>query len=104
MDEEAIMQKILVAAALVAALAGPVLVPAPAAEADERRIPARDAPVGEILMPRPGAAIRDTVGTATAQPPSPGRVSDDRLLVEERPPSATPQNCPAGTMPAACPR
>jgi hypothetical protein len=55
-------------------------------------------------MPRPGAAIRDTVGTATAQPPSPGRVSDDRLLVEERPPSATPRNCPAGTMPAACPR
>ena len=98
------MHKIMVAAALVTALAVPVLLPALAADADERNIPARDAAVGAILAPRPGAAIRDTVGTAAAQPPSPGRVSDDRLIVEERPPSVTPRTCPAGAAPAACPR
>jgi hypothetical protein len=104
MREEAIMHKIMVAAALVTVVAVPVLVPALAADADERNIPARDAAIGEILAPRPGAAIRDTVGTASAQPPSPGRVSDDRLIVEERPPSVTPRNCPAGTTPAECAR
>jgi hypothetical protein len=93
------MQKILVAAALVTTLT----VPALTADAAERHVPARDAAVGEILAPRPGAAVRETVGTA-APPPSPGRVSDDRLLVEERPPSATPRTCPADAAPAACPR
>jgi hypothetical protein len=100
MREEAIMKKILVATALAAALTGP----APAADNDERNIPTRDAAIGEILAPRPGAAIRDTVGTAAAPPPSPGRVSDDRLLVEERPPSVTPPNCPAGATAVECPR
>jgi hypothetical protein len=100
MHEEAIMQKILVAAALVTTLT----VPALTADAEQRHVPARDAAVGEILAPRPGAAVRETVGTTGAPPPSPGRVSDDRLLVEERPPSATPRNCPADASPAACPR
>jgi hypothetical protein len=98
MREEDIMQKILVATALAASLT----VQAFAADADERNVPARDKAAGEILAPRPGAAIRDTVGAAPAQPPSPGRVSDDRLLVEERPPSVTPQNCVAGA--TTCPR
>jgi hypothetical protein len=102
--EEAIMRKVMVAAAFVAVLAVPVLAPVLAADADERRIPARDAALDEILTPRPGAVIRDTVGTASAQPPRPGRVSDDRLIVEERPPSVSPQNCLAAGAPAACPR
>ena len=96
------MRKIMVAAAFVAALAVSVL--GPALAADERSSPARDAAVGEILTPRPGAAIRDTVGAASTQPPSPGRVSDDRLIVEERAPSVSPPKCPAGATSAACRR
>jgi hypothetical protein len=95
--EEAIMQKILVTAALVAVLTVPVL----AGEADERGAQAREAAIGEILAPRPGAAIRETLGSASPRVPGPGRINDDRMIVEERPPSVTPQNCPAGATPCA---
>ena len=94
------MQKVLVAAALVTVLT----VPALAGEADERDAHPREAAVGEILTPRPGAAIRETLGSTSPQAPSSGRVNDDRMIVEERPPSVTPQNCPAGATQAECAR
>jgi hypothetical protein len=64
----------------------------------------RDPAAGEVLTPRPGAAVRATVGTAAPHVPGDGRVVDDRIIVEERAPSVTPENCIAGATRAACAR
>jgi hypothetical protein len=50
----------------------------------------------EILAPRPGAAVRATVGAAPVPVPEVGRVIDDRVIVEERAPSVSPSRSAAG--------
>jgi hypothetical protein len=97
------MHKVLIAAVI--AVLG---VPALAAETDERG-PPREVTAGESLAPRPGAAIRDTVGGAPSRASSPAPVRDDRMIVEERPPSVSPgasapQACPAGVPRQDCAR
>jgi hypothetical protein len=98
--EEAIMKKILIAATAVVVVTAPVL----AYAEDERDRPATGHVAGDVLAPRPGAAIRDTVGTASPQGPRAGRGVDDRLIVEERPPSVSPPNCPGTATREACAR
>jgi hypothetical protein len=86
------MQKVMIAAALVAQLA----IPAQAGDLDDWGRRAVGPAVGEIPVPRPGAAVRDTVGAAPAPVPAAGRVIDDRVIVEERVPSASPPRCGEG--------
>jgi hypothetical protein len=101
--EEANMHKVLIVAGM--AVLG---VPALAAETEERGA-SREAAAGESLAPRPGATIRDTMGAAPSRASSPAPVRDDRLIVEERPPSVSPgasapQACPAGVPRQDCAR
>lgn len=94
------MQKILIAAAVVAHLA----IPAQAGDIDDWSRRGVEPAVGEIPVPRPGAAVRDTVGTAPAAVPAASRVIDDRVIVEERAPSASPPRCVEGPAPMECAR
>jgi hypothetical protein len=92
------MQKVLIAAAVVAHLG----VPAQAGDIDDWGRRAVEPAVGEIPLPRPGAAVRDTVGVAPV--PAAGRVIDDRVIVEERAPSASLPRCGVGSARPECAR
>jgi hypothetical protein len=94
------MQKVLIAAALVAHLA----VPAQAGDFEEWGRHSVGPAAGEIPLPRPGAAVRDTVGAAPAPVPAASRVIDDRVIVEERAPSASLPRCSPGSARPECAR
>jgi hypothetical protein len=94
------MLKVLIAAAFVAHLA----IPAQAGEIDDWGRRAVEPAVGEIPAPRPGAAMRETVGVAPVPVPTAGRVIDDRVIVEERAPSVSPPRCGESSARPPCAR